>query len=496
MNALWSALLNGGILGTALAAAVWVVLALTPRRFCGASTRYLIWWIALAVVLAAPAFQVRIDSTPKSLPAVKGSASRPTAAVNDVALPRLRALSAARTWRILEGPWQRRLLLLWLASSSLLLLRLARGYAIQRRIRAAADNTAIDAGPWLAAFGMASGSVRTASSPAIRTPVAVGVRHPEILIPSGLIAAFDRDELDHVGLHETAHLLRRDPLALLVERILEAIFWLHPAVRFIARRIDLEREIACDDLVVAATRNPRGYASCLTRMVELCGGVLSSPAAAGFAEYRPHLSQRVELIMKQTRRSPHSRAVVIAAAAVLCGLTALLAQRPAIVAFAQAAPRRPAPPAAFPPTRLIAFYFDTVSMTADDLARATTTALKLVDTRLKDEQSAAIIVANGKTQVRQDFTADREILRQAIRGDAALPVSGSSDPGARLTELRRAIAMLGPLEGRKALIYFAAGPPATTSDGDRPALQAAIDDAQRGNVAVYVINPRGGVVDR
>jgi beta-lactamase regulating signal transducer with metallopeptidase domain len=489
MNALWTALLNGGILGAALAAAVWVVLAVTPRRFCGASTRYLVWWITLAAIVAAPALQLRIEPPPTPVIAGRAEAARPAGATRDVRLPPPRVLSAARTWRIPEGPWQGRLLLFWLASSSLLLLRLARGYGIQRRIRASADNTAIDAAPWLAAFGMAPGSVRTASSPVIRTPVAVGVRHPAILIPSGLIAAFDRDELDHVGLHETAHLLRRDPLALLVERILAAIFWLHPAVRLIARRLDLEREIACDDLVVAATWNPRGYASCLTRMVEFCGGVQSSPAAAGFAEYRPHLSQRVELIMKQTRRSPYSRAVVIAAAVVLCGLSALLAQRPAIVAFA--APQA----AAFPPTRLIAFYFDTVTMTGDDLARATSTALKLVDTRLKDEQSAAIIVANGKTQVRQDFTADRDVLRQAIRGVAALPVSGSSDAGARLTELRRAISMLGPLEGRKALIYFAAGPPATSSDADRPALQAAIDDAKRGNVAVYVINPRG-VVDR
>ena len=33
----------------------------------------------------------------------------------------------------------------------------------------------------------------------------------------------------------------------LVQRILEALFALHPMVRWIARRIDLEREIACDD---------------------------------------------------------------------------------------------------------------------------------------------------------------------------------------------------------------------------------------------------------
>ena len=96
-----------------------------------------------------------------------------------------------------------------------------------------------------------------------------GLRRPSILIPARLLDELEEAELDQIGLHEAAHLARRDDYALLFQRVIEALFALHPVVRWIARQIDLEREIACDDLVVEATGRPRSYASCLTRVVEL-----------------------------------------------------------------------------------------------------------------------------------------------------------------------------------------------------------------------------------
>jgi VWFA-related protein len=147
-----------------------------------------------------------------------------------------------------------------------------------------------------------------------------------------------------------------------------------------------------------------------------------------------------------------------------------------MVVFAAPAPQRPA---ASP----VVLYFDAASMTADELSRAADAAIRFVETRLADGQNPAVIVSNGKAKVRSDFTADREVLKQALRGVAAQSAGGGSDAGARLANLRRAIAMLAPLEGRKAVVYFSAGSPTTS-------LQAANDDAQHANVAVYVIDPR------
>src|SRR5260370_21934325 len=96
-----------------------------------------------------------------------------------------------------------------------------------------------------------------------------------------------------MGLHEAAHLARGDDVALIFQRLLQAVFALHPVVHWIARRIDLEREIACDDFVVEATGQPRPYAACLTRVVELTGGVRPPPVAPA-PEAPSHPTTRVK----------------------------------------------------------------------------------------------------------------------------------------------------------------------------------------------------------
>jgi len=74
-------------------------------------------------------------------------------------------------------------------------------------------------------------------------------------------------------------------------------------VRWISQRIDLEREIACDDLVITATGDPRPYAACLARVVELSGGVRAMPFTAAAVEDRSHLARRVEMLLDGTRNA-------------------------------------------------------------------------------------------------------------------------------------------------------------------------------------------------
>ncbi len=54
MNAFLAALINGIILSGAAAAALWLVLRLTPRRTLNAASRYVAWCAALIVTAAAP----------------------------------------------------------------------------------------------------------------------------------------------------------------------------------------------------------------------------------------------------------------------------------------------------------------------------------------------------------------------------------------------------------------------------------------------------------
>jgi tetratricopeptide (TPR) repeat protein len=91
--------------------------------------------------------------------------------------------------------------------------------------------------------------------------------------------------------------------ALLAQRLIEALFVLHPLVRLISIRIDLEREIACDDLVISLTGLSRPYAACLTHVAELAGGFSSSTMAATAIDEHSSLTKRVDMLLNRTRHA-------------------------------------------------------------------------------------------------------------------------------------------------------------------------------------------------
>ncbi|MBC8357137.1 MAG: redoxin domain-containing protein [Planctomycetes bacterium] len=103
----------------------------------------------------------------------------------------------------------------------------------------------------------------------ISVPVVVGIARPMILLPASLASGLSPDQLETLITHELAHLRRYDPLMNLLQRVVEAVIFFHPAVWYISRRIDVERENASDDIVLAAGWERVHYADALVRMAEL-----------------------------------------------------------------------------------------------------------------------------------------------------------------------------------------------------------------------------------
>src|SRR4029077_12962453 len=75
-------------------------------------------------------------------------------------------------------------------------------------------------------------------------------------------------ELKAVVLHELGHLRRRDDWTNLAQQILRAMLFFHPGVGWIDSRLNREREMACDDLVLAGIGNAHSYAECLVSVAE------------------------------------------------------------------------------------------------------------------------------------------------------------------------------------------------------------------------------------
>ncbi len=71
-------------------------------------------------------------------------------------------------------------------------------------------------------------------------------------------------------LHELGHITRRDPLGQFVVELVRALHWFNPFVWFAIRRMQIERECACDDLVLNRGFPPQHYARQLLEVVSHC----------------------------------------------------------------------------------------------------------------------------------------------------------------------------------------------------------------------------------
>ena len=107
-------------------------------------------------------------------------------------------------------------------------------------------------------------------------PITFGTLRPAVLVPSST-DAWSADRRRAVLLHELAHVARFDCLTQLVGAVACAIYWPHPAVWLAARRMRIERELACDDRVLAAGAEPRAYAG---HLLELAHSLRAAPALA------------------------------------------------------------------------------------------------------------------------------------------------------------------------------------------------------------------------
>jgi len=272
LNSLWEAL------GVALLA--WLVLRFAPRA--SASLRYALWCVALLAVVVLPVIALHAGATP---PPASG-ATDPA-----VAVPQ-------RFAQILFA--------LWYAVATVLVLRLIASYVRLQQLKAEAQPLSVfyqhRVRRWLAATG-GRRACRLCVSDKVPMPVAIGLFDPVIVLPERLLDQLSEDELDQVGLHELAHLQRWDDYTNVFQRMAEALLFFNPAVYLIGRQLMLEREIACDDRVIAATGKPLTYAACLTRLVEATALTRQALPALAAASTRRQLAIRIERLLDTKRRA-------------------------------------------------------------------------------------------------------------------------------------------------------------------------------------------------
>ena len=172
-----------------------------------------------------------------------------------------------------------------------------------------------------------------ALSDAIASPMVVGLLRPRILVPGALACGLPESTLRDILRHEIAHVRRRDLPVTFVQRLLLAVYWWSPPLRLIATRLDLAREMACDEHAARRSGECREYARSLLRGAAQS---LVRPArvhvlASGIFGTRTALARRIEglLAIDATAGPERARPAVVACTIMIAaGLGIALALTP------------------------------------------------------------------------------------------------------------------------------------------------------------------------
>jgi beta-lactamase regulating signal transducer with metallopeptidase domain len=314
--------------GVVIALLAWLLLrAIGPRN---SGTRFAVWFAALLGIAALPLFG--------NWAATSGEVAKRS----EITLPVSWALYIFAAWALVAAVG---------------LLRVGIGFGRLGRLRKSClplEVTALDPvlQKTLAEFD-SSRTVTLCVSDDLRVPTAIGFTKPLVVVPSWTMRELSTSELNAILLHELAHLRRRDDWTNLIQKIVGALLFFHPAIWWIEKKLALEREMACDDLVLAEsqTTSPRAYAECLVSLAEksfLRRGIALAQAAV---DRLRNVSLRVTQILDVNR----SRATrVWGPAPVLVGAVSLAC----LIALSHA------------PTRLVSFESGASSVPAENAIAA------------------------------------------------------------------------------------------------------------------------------
>jgi beta-lactamase regulating signal transducer with metallopeptidase domain/HEAT repeat protein len=172
--------------------------------------------------------------------------------------------------------------IVWTAVVCLLVVRCLGGWFLLERLRRTAvplDGSAVEVfTACRAELGMRR-RVTLAAHPLIRSPLTLGLGRPTILVSPSWSELPPQDQRGSL-LHELAHLARHDDWSALLLELLRILFFFHPLLHWLLRRIECERELLCDETVLARGINPRDYARMLLEFSRLGGRLVPAVWAA------------------------------------------------------------------------------------------------------------------------------------------------------------------------------------------------------------------------
>lgn len=352
----WPWLLELACKSLALLALAWLLTQCLQRA--SAAARHLVWSVALLCLLALPLLSLALPAwrvewlsavwTPAAATATNEEpravapvaetswsvaspavAVAPLAAATKPSLPPapsapLRLLNQANRW-LAWLTWPRLLLGLWLLGVGAVLARLAVGtgcvWWLTRRAQPVTESAWLTLTEQVAARLGLRQRVPLLRSAQVEMPMTWGAWRAVVLLPTEA-ENWPAECRNIVLLHELAHIKRRDCLTQLLAQLACALYWFNPLVWLAARRLRVERELACDDYVLAVGTKASDYAA---QLVGFAGNFQTTsplaPVTVGMA--CSHLESRVRAILDPAAKRRHLNVLSTLSLTLLVGVLVL-----------------------------------------------------------------------------------------------------------------------------------------------------------------------------
>lgn len=147
-------------------------------------------------------------------------------------------------------------------------------------------------------------------------PVVWGIFRFRLLLPAAA-RQWSLEQLRSVLLHELAHIKRRDTIAQLLAQLACAMHWFNPLVWFAAWRLHVERERACDDLVLGSGVRASAYAEHLLNVATRLSSSGWTQACGLAMAHSSSLEDRLAAVLSEQRNRRSVTGVIVGASLLL-----------------------------------------------------------------------------------------------------------------------------------------------------------------------------------
>lgn len=305
---------------------------LVLARRASAATRHLVWTLGVVCLLALPLGSLVLPEWPVTIRTPRRDAGPAPIAAPAFEAPEAAAASAPASVaetspltipRGIDISWSTAIAGAYAAGVlGLTVLLLVQRWTVRQLVRSA--EVVADAA-WLRLVAECAGRmgihrpVRLLRSRERNAPMALGTRHPSIVIPA-VADTWADDRRRAVVLHELAHVARLDCLTQTLAAAACAIYWFHPAAWWVARRLRVERELACDDRVIAAGTEARDYAGHLLEIAYAFGNHRAPVLAVSMARRNQIEGRLIAALDARRNRSVPARRAHLAGATLAAAL--------------------------------------------------------------------------------------------------------------------------------------------------------------------------------